>query len=169
VLPMLRQPLAYYGDYFINTFVRDENYPDYDSHIFVLFDSSFVVDDKDSYHNLCSSEHYETDYCVGDYHMIIFNIPDEFYVDYQLFLASKYSKFTKEYKKVLTHTWPSVVQGKHSLTIAALYPDSEKSKGHKLDLEEKIGERLPEGVEIISVIDSKKETFKLNNFYEVIV
>ena len=111
---------------------------------------------------------------MGDFHMMVFDVPEQYYKDYKTFLSSKYSRFSDKYKEQIKRTWPSPATQDYSLTISALYPDSEKSLVHRTALEHKIyvdatKEHLPKGYEIISRINPKNETFCLSDYYEMIV
>jgi hypothetical protein len=84
--------------------------------------------------------------------MFIFDIPKGYAKDYRAFIAGKYSKMSREYKIDILDFHDADIQDEIGQIIF-------KSSKRKDLLEEKLGAVLPEGSELLSILDIKKETY----------
>ncbi len=87
-----------------------------------------------------------------------FSIPEKYSQNFKYFIEGKYSKFDSEYKmKILNF---------HNLNIDSQIAEILfKSESRKLALEKKLNVTLEEDVELLSIIDIEKETFKLKDYF----
>lgn len=142
LIPMLGQPFNFYKECFVNLYVGE--YED-EPKLFMVLDKS-----KDgfnaNYGVLLTSKYY---YSSRDYEdsklLLIFNVPEEFVDDYNLFLEGKYSKFSYAYKKKVTECISS--KGGALLKIISPTQADRKSLAESLEVE------LDPDAEIISKPD----------------
>ena len=87
-----------------------------------------------------------------------FSIPKKYTQNFKYFLEGKYSKFDPEYKmKILKF---------HGLDVDSQISEILfKLESRKLALEKKLNVTLGEDVELLSIIDIEKETFKLEDYF----
>ena len=83
-----------------NTFIGDEDYPNYDNHIFLLYkfsgDMTFYRLEKELQYSKYFVESYNPDSFTT---MKVFEVPSEYQKEYNMFIKSKYSRFSEKYKK----------------------------------------------------------------------
>jgi|TARA_R110001592_G_scaffold184971_2_gene428890 hypothetical protein len=84
--------------------------------------------------------------------MFIFDIPKGYAKDYRAFTTGKYSKMSREYKIDILDFHDADIQDEIGQIIF-------KSSKRKDLLEEKLGAVLPEGSELLSILDIKTETY----------
>jgi hypothetical protein len=114
LLPMLGPNQSYFdwSGLFVNCYIKDNNYPEYDNHIILLFQYPEIINTNDLnkiinienvlYNDLSHLfvKRYEPD-TKNSVH--IYKVPEEYQNDYDWFRYSKYSKMSSKYKnKVLT-------------------------------------------------------------------
>jgi hypothetical protein len=157
ILPMLGLPNEYYGSNFINCYIGDTSKPEYIDKIFLLFKFSNTRYFASLESELQSMVEYISSYsCGNDMEMFVFEVPKSYKEDYQLFKDGKYSQFSDILKK-------------ETLRLNHLGPESNiwgaftKNKRLRDLQEERIGEKLPIGAEVISVPNMEVEVFKNNN------
>ena len=85
--------------------------------------------------------------------MFVFNIPKRHIRNYTKFIKGKYSKLSQSYKFAILDFHDKDIDD----TLGQVLFRAEKRR--KM-LEKKLGEVLPEGSEVLSVIDPAKETYK---------
>lgn len=97
-----------------------------------------------------------------DYHLFVFEFPDQFLTEYKYFKLGRYSKFSSDAKKKIiqffsnNYQYPELVQE----MVHILY----KNKARKEKLEQELGIHLSNDAELTSVIDEEEETFKIENY-----
>jgi hypothetical protein len=107
ILPMLADAKEFFDwqDLLINCYVQDLNYPKFNNHIIVAFDYSNVENNVAKiqeleyriYNNLAEELVYK--YNLNETTTVfIFNVPKKHQEDYDMFIFSKYSKMSTEYK-----------------------------------------------------------------------
>ena len=96
---------------------------------------------------------------------LFYSLPEKYYNEYQLFLESKYSKFSPTAKRAILKNsglpWMTKINGKvkcNSYLLGLM-----KHPKYKALLEERIGVKLPDDAELISCIDIDSELLKLPN------
>ena len=108
---------------------------------------------------LQSSELFHRDFIVdNDYKLYVFKFPIRYITEYQLFQEGKYSEMSKEAKDVIIN-YTVLTYKYHPITediVGVLY----KKKERKEKLEKMLGMTIPDDVELSSIMDIEKETFK---------
>jgi hypothetical protein len=85
---------------FVNCFVGDENYPEFNKHIFLLYKYSSHEDYKEFEYGLQTHPLFVKMYDPAtEYVMYIFRVPEEYQEDYQKFREGAYSKYSNNYKQ----------------------------------------------------------------------
>jgi len=136
-------------------FVGAEDYPKYNSHIFLLFykNTSPVFEKKIA--DLKTKENYILTYEPDDNHIMLIFKPEDYYTqNYKLFRDSRYSKLSPDFKKhiILFHG----IKGEKHKLVRALY----KHKALREKLMDELGVNfLTEEDELLSLLDPKKEIF----------
>ena len=90
--------------------------------------------------------------------LFTFRIPNRQQKNYEKFIKGQYSKFSKLYKMSLLEFHDYDVEGLIGQVIF-------KSKSRKVELEIKLGCSLPEGSELLSIVDREKETFNPEKYF----
>lgn len=155
ILSMLGRSKAYYGQSFINCYLGDGERPEYNKHLFLLFnfsnDSQFAWIDKQLESHSELIERYDVE--GGEGVMFVFKVPEEYEKDLQRFKKGKYSELSQKLKQ-------------ETLKLNDLGPDSNVfsayTKGKKLKRywAEKFG--VDEAVidEVLSPPDPREEVFR---------
>lgn len=118
------------------------------------FNKIFLLTTKENL-SVVKSYHFFKEYRTKDNKfMYVFHIPEEFVPDYKKFLDGKYSTFSDAYKNVLISkiTRPEV---QTSQIYKILYKTEEARK----TIENRIGQKLPPGAEVLSAIRYEDETY----------
>lgn len=149
ILPLLGYPSYwYYG--LVNCYLRDElnksslgnkifiNLTNYDNKVLniVEFNQFYQLEDKT--------------------YMYVFDIPNRFKEDYNLFCTGKYSYMTEEAKKLICKL-SGIKPVQESVVYKVLY----KTSDQRNKIEDLIGERLPLDAEVFSLPDLDKETYSI--------
>lgn len=158
LLPMLEIPRRELDPYLWNLYIHDENRPELDEHLHLLFDTSRIID------NLGFAEVFsgirEHEYFVSDYTpkpgLIIasYRIPEHHKTNYDILMRSKFSRVSDSYKYYLL-AYHQRTNGSPLFQI--LYRSPIKRKQLERDLDCTID---PEA-ELADVWDEDKEFFKL--------
>lgn len=144
ILPMIDINSNY--RHLINSYLGDSKYPT-DNFNKILVELKYK--DNTILNNIHLENNYETE--DGTY-IYVFNIPEKYNEDYQLFLKGKYSLFSEKYKKkILSFVIKKPIQTSYVYKI--LY----KTSDLKFELEESIGQELPDDAELCSIADWDKE------------
>jgi hypothetical protein len=161
VLPMIGDTvLEFRGkifpqSYYRNCFIANEDLPEKDSHIFLLYKFSGKTEFIEYEARLLQYPN-----CIGSYDpdtehvMFIFEIPDKWKADFELFKQSRYSEMSARYKKHIMNFHDLKPQGPIAGT---LYRKEFRYK----QLEEQLGIDIPRDQEASSVLDMSVETFSL--------
>lgn len=144
LLPIiLRQGYLYKG--FINSYVYNSNL-DLDDNTQYL---TITVLNENI--NLTKHPRYEDHYKKDDIWVYVFNIND-YKKDVELFLQGKYSKFSEDLKELLCYNQPIV-----PIMMSNIYKILYRTQEKKLEIEELIGQELPEDAELCSICDVEDE------------
>lgn len=138
----------------LNTYLINEDLPNIKNSLFLHYE---YQDLEGSFarleNNLKGSPHFRGSYDPDKYTtMFYFHIPEIFYMDYLIFLNSKYSQLSEEVKKKILKFYSL---GRNSQVYKVLYRDEQRRR----ELEEELDVILPEDAEIASAVDFTKETY----------
>jgi len=163
VLPMMGMKYAHINLKFnlVNAYLRDESYPQYNNHLFLLYkfsgNTAFVKFEE----TLTKIPEFVHKYDVDKYHfMVVYNIIEERQADFQLFLKSRYSQLSKDTKKDIIKY--------HSLYIEHPVIDvlMKTERGYQnleselnRDLPDKNHVFVPRGNEVSSLLNLALETY----------
>ena len=95
--------------------------------------------------------------------MFVFNIPKRHVRNYKKFINGKYSKLSQSYKFAILEFHDKDLDDTLGQVLF-------KAERRKRTLERKLGAALPEDSELLSIIDTKKETYnpEIYNFKKLI-
>lgn len=154
---------------FINGYLRDQDRELYERGIYLLFRPKNMIEfqlfferERGRTHQLIEDYDYE-----GGYIVLVYVFPDEFLMEYKLFMKGKFSKFRTKYK-ILIPDIESKIDSEGipftelSLPFMVMY----KSKALREYLEKKLGTRFDEDDELWSKPDIRKETLDINKITE---
>jgi len=154
VLPMLSSEMKLVKDNLKNTFIGDESYPEYDNHIFLLYRFSGSKEFLEYEDFLKNTKLFVASYDPDDSHvMYVFKVPSFYQVDYDLYKRGKYSEMNYDYK-VMIFAFHNILDHEHRVAkVLFKHPDLHE------EWEERTGTDIPEGMEVSSVPDLKKEIY----------
>ena len=99
ILPMLGMSVSEYKGNIVNAFIGDEDYPDLDNHIFVLYkfegSTEFVKFEANMEKNPLFVHSYDPE---KTFVMKVFNVPESAKEDFELLKAGKFSKISMSLK-----------------------------------------------------------------------
>lgn len=159
-----RQKLLPYG--FLSAYLDDINHSvHYENAVYILF----KPEKMDEFHKFLSKEYLKSPLIIQDYDykggyiVVIYSINDRFLPDYQLFLEGKYSQFSKEYMKL----FPSKIavdkkNGTKEVVYSLQHRLFNRTKDMKALWEQRIGQAIPENMELWSVPDMSKEVLDIS-------
>tara|TARA_R100001244_G_C5108076_1_gene120447 strand:+ start:35 stop:547 length:513 start_codon:yes stop_codon:yes gene_type:complete len=138
----------------INAFIGDENFPEYDNHIFLLYKFSgsknFLTYENSLEKNDLFVKSYDPD---KEHVMYIFKVPSFYKHDYSKYREGKYSKMSYDYKVVI-FDFHKIYDHDHKVAkVLFKHPDL------KEELEDRIDAELPKGAEVSSVPDLGTEIY----------
>lgn len=100
ILPMVSDEVMGIKSNLVNVFIGDENYPELDNHIFLLYKfsghSSFLLFEEDIKESPLFEREYDPD---NIYTIKVLRVPKQYEEDFKLFKQSKYSEMSNAYKK----------------------------------------------------------------------
>lgn len=140
---------------FINVFRYCEEFPELDTHLFVLYKYSPnpIFDDflnkfkkSANFHSIVDNDKYIV--------MVIFEVPADSLKTLKHFDNGEYSKFRLEDKKKILDFY-SVTSNDKFGPAGVLY----KKEWRRLEIEKKIDMKLPEDAELSSIADIEQETY----------
>lgn len=140
---------------FINVFRYCEEYPELDTHLFLLYKYSPnpLFDDfinkfkkNSNFHSIVDNDKYTV--------MVIFEFPTDSLKTLKHFDKGEYSKFRLEDKKKILDFY-SVTSNDKFGPAGVLY----KKEWRRLEIEKKIDMKLPEDAELSSIADIEQETY----------
>lgn len=158
-----RQKLLLYG--FIAAFLDDVNHAvHYENSLYLLFKPERLKDfqlflQKEYKENPLIMEDY--DY-RGGFVVVVYKINEKFLPDFQLFLEGKYSKFSKEYVKLFPSRIPVTRKdGSKEVTYSLQHRLFNRTKDIRDLWEKRIGQPIPENMELWSIPDMSKEVLDI--------
>lgn len=144
---------------FINlrgVFIWNEEFPEYDSHIFLLFRNSQNKEYQENLKRLKSFSNYVTSYSPDKFHtLLVFLPPIEFTPDYKLLKNSKYSRISDFYKRHV-FKFHNITNGNDKKSIQAILY---RQESYRDVLMEKLDVYIPEDQELASILNPEKETY----------
>lgn len=103
ILPMISNEVIDIKEGLINVFIGDENYPELDAHIFLLYkfrgSIKFLAFEEEISHSSLFERSYDTDKL---HTMKVLKVPKWYKDDFETFKKSKFSEFTLPYKNLIT-------------------------------------------------------------------
>lgn len=156
ILPMINETLGSYKG-LINCYIADFS----QSNNTINFNRIFILTSQENDH-LKDNIYYENSYKLGGNTMYVFKIPPVHLDDYKIFLSSKYSEFTDDYKDYLIS---KIVR--KDLQNSTVYQVLHRSNIARKQIEDRIGESLPKNAEVLSAIDFAHETYGYNEIEEL--
>ena len=154
VLPMLHPYISLNKDRLVNAFIGDEDFPEYDNHIFLLYKFSgskkFLIYEN----SLENSDLFVKSYDPDKNHvMFVFKVPSFYKQDYILYKQGKYSEMAYDYK-IVVFEFHSIYDHEHKVAkVLFKHPDL------KEELEDRIDTELPKGAEVSSIPDLRTEIY----------
>lgn len=145
-----------------NAFLEDEDYPNYDDSIFVLFRETRSSEYKEFVDNLKKQDNHNFSYLIADkYRVSCMEIPDQFKEDFEKFKDSRYSEMSEKFKDHILNFYK---KDSSSLLHKILYKSSE----YRHQLEKDLNVSIPKDNELISVLNMETETLtkKLKEYEE---
>ena len=158
-----------------NAFIADEDYPEFNYHIFLLYQFSGDITFSRFEKEVEYGKHFVKSYDVDKYQVMkVFSVPDKYKKEYDLFMDSKYSKFSESYKnKILEfHNLPKedVVQNEVLVTESYIADVLWKRERAFQKLEDLIGCKIPRNQEASGKWEIDREIFnssmKIKDAYE---
>ena len=164
-----RQSLLKYG--FLGAYLDDINHSvHYENSVYVLF--KHTHQNEEEFQKFLSNEHAKNKLIIEDYDyeggftVIVYLFNEKFQTEYDLFLQVKYSQFRPEYTKLFPKTakvMDPVVQVEVMKTSLQTHIFT-RSKLIKKYWEKKIGQKLPDDMELWSKPDMSKEVLDITLF-----
>jgi len=161
-----RQKLLPYG--FLAAYLDDVNHEvHYEEAIYLLFKPEDIA----AFQKFLEDEYKKPSLILEDYDyrggyvVIVYKIDERYLPEYELFLQGKYSKFRPEYiaqfpEEIVTQS-PSGLTVKHSLHYH-IFNRTDRIKDY---WEKKIGEKIPDDMELWSSPDMDKEVLDIISFH----
>ena len=157
-LPMLGEYLQEFSN-LRGVFIKAEEFPNLNNHIFLLFVNSNSVEFKENLSRLKTFANFYKSYKPDNFHtMLIFIPPTELQKDYQLLKESKYSKISESYKKQIFkfHNIRNGISPKISKFYKDLIGVLYKKDELRESLMERLGIYIPEEQELASELRLEK-------------
>lgn len=162
-----RQGLLKYG--FLAAYLDDINHSvHYENALYVLF----KPEKQDEFHKFLTNEHAKNGLVLEDYDyeggytVIVYLFAEKFMPEYELFLQGKYSQFRPEYTKLFPKT-AKVLDPQFGIEVTKTSLQQHiftRSKLIKKYWEKKIGQKLPDDMELWSSPDMSKEILDITLF-----
>ena len=154
VLPMLSTEITLVKEGLVNTFIGDQEYPQYDNHIFLLYKFNGSKEFLEYEDFLKNTHLFVCSYDPDNTHvMYVFDVPAFYQTDYDLFKKGKYSEMNRDYKVVI-FAFHNIMDHNHRVAqVLFKHPDLRE------EWEERTGENLPKHAEVSSVPDLNKEVY----------
>lgn len=154
ILPLM----AYFMDIrrrnLVNTFIGCKNYPELDNHVFLLFKFHGTKDYILYEESLEENELFHSKFDPDKTHvMFVFHVPEDYQSIYDHFKSGRYSEFPEDYK-IQIFKFHNIISADHKVAqVLFKHPDLRE------EVEEKIGEELPENAEVSSIPDMNLEMY----------
>lgn len=154
VLPMLAPYVKLNKDSLVNAYIGDEDFPEYDNHIFLLYKFKGNIKFLKYEAYLTENNLFVKTYDPDKTHvMYVFKVPSFYKVEYVLYKKGKYSEFSYDFK-VAIFEFHSIFDHEHRVAkVLFKHPDL------KEELEDRIDVELPEGAEVSSLPDLDIEIY----------
>jgi len=149
----------------VDTYIMDPN-EKYENCMFLLYNFSFKNPEFTAYeHKLVENPYFIDSVDIDNQVLYIFEFPEEYIREYNLFKQGKYSKYGKDAKDTIINFFGNIYAGnlnavKFLMTLKqVLYQDNKL----KQELEKKLNVTLPEGAELSDITCLVRETFEVTN------
>lgn len=161
-----RQKLLQYG--FLSAYLDDITHETHhENAVYVLFKPSKMLE----FHKFMENEYRKSSLIMEDYDyeggyiVVIYKINEKFLPDYYLFLEGKYSQFSKDYIKLFPVKIPVVrSDGRRVLVTSLQHRLFNRTADIKELWEKRIGEKIPDGMELWSIPDMSKEVLDISTY-----
>lgn len=143
---------------FINAYLDDISHDiHYEDCIYLLFKPH----DFDKFQYFLSRERSRIsiveDYDYEEYVVVVYNIPEKFKKDYQLFLEGKYSEFSKDIREVIgNNISPECIQLKVITKSPELKEHWEKEFGVEMDQDQEVWEKPDLSREVLDIDEIRR-------------
>lgn len=162
-----RQTLLQYG--FIAAYLDDlQHEVHYEEAVYLLF----KPEDIPAFQKFLEEEYRKPSLILEDYDyrggytVVVYKVDEEFLPEYQLFLQGKYSKFSPKYIAAFPKEIPvDLLHRGRTMRKSLHYHIFNRTQQMKNYWERKIGEKIPEDMELWSSPDMDKEVLDVSLFY----
>lgn len=137
----------------VNVYIRDINISDLDNNIFLVYrNNENNINLLNLYNKLKNHKNFILDYDYGNkYKVFVFDVPENYKTDYNLFLKGKYSSFSDKYKKHISNF--HFLRHQDSV-MDVLY----KRENRYIELEKRLDvSHIPRNLDTSSIIDPRYE------------
>ena len=150
---------------FINGYISDKRQDNYSEAVYLLFKPKsldkfrwFVDGEYERTNSLVEDYDYENGYVV-----LVYQLNPEYYQDYSLVKAGKYSEVSEEYKNLFPKVAKVIHNGLHRDQLSLQIRVFKKTEEMKEYWEAKIGVSFDEKMEVWPGWDDSKETLDIDN------
>lgn len=157
LLPLIGYNIDFFQPYLIESFLKEEGEEIVPYRIYSVFKWSKKVEYTGFLDTLRNNQNYRGEFSLhgGDYTVILFEIPDKFKPDYDLFLKGKYSHFSKEAKEQLL---------KGRSPKSSMSDILSRSTRLRESWEKKLAMKIPASYELYSIYNIEEETLKRTDY-----
>ena len=175
LLPLLSELVQFEPMYFSNlenTYIYDD-LDKYKNCIYLLHKTNFTNPQFTSYENKLLNNEYFADLIdvSQDTSLYIFNFPEEYLHEYNMFIEGKYSRFGEDAKNLILSFWGEIYQNNINAVNFLLKVKQILFKDDKLrrQLEQEIGISISPEAELTDKVDKKDETFLLSSYTDLTI
>lgn len=155
-LPMLGEFIGEFRN-LRGVFIWNDDFPDFDDHIFLLFKNSYAQEFIENLNRLKAFSNFIFSYEPDNFHtMLVFFPPDYYIEDYNNLKKSKYSEVSDIYKKHIFKFFNIKQYKDFEQLRGVLY----KKDQYKKVVEQKYDIEIPEGQELASALRKYSITIK---------
>lgn len=167
VFPMIADKINYTKN-LLGCYIGDVDRPDITNKILLRYkfdghlSDGYLKFEKELENSALCSEIYDIKDGRDNTVMFVFHVPENYKMDYEHFMHSRYSKFSQEYKQKIIN-YHGTTEGKRNILEGILY----KKEEYRKKVEEKINERIPPDQEVASSWYPEKEIFKKEDYHVI--
>ena len=165
MVPTLKVPIGLLKEHnFIDAYTIDSNqeHP-YENAAYLLFKPKNL----ESFNSFLQNEYERTEKLIDDYdyengHVVLVYLLDLiFFHDFELVKKGQYSKTSKDFQKLFPKNLNIIINSEIEEEESLQHAIFRKSETLRNIIEKKIGETLPDDIEVWEMFDINKETLKL--------
>ncbi len=157
LLPLIGYSIDFFQPYLIESFLKEEREELTPYRIYSVFKWNKNINYEEFLNTLRNNPNYRGEFSLhgSDYTVMLFEIPDKFKLEYDLFLKGKYSQFSKEAKEQL-------LKGRSpQSSMSDILSKSTRLREH---WEKELGMRIPSFYELYSIYNIEEETLKRTDY-----